>query len=150
MKNETLCGALGAWGKTLGRRRPDLCGAGSPERSMGRVVVESRGGELLLVERLFKEGLARKGRMAELQEVLEQEGLSVKAPLRNLKGEHLSCTEGGWFQITPYVKGSPLGRPTYLGDAWRGEKVAEFLVGLRRAEPLCRGVTAPEPFALPS
>ena len=149
MNNDMIHGALAAWGKTLERNRPDLCAAGSPERSLDRRVVEASAGELLLVERISEGARHQKGRMAELQAILGGQGLPVHGPLKSKEGHHHEKVEGHWFQVTPYIPGVPLDRPAYVGDGWRGEAVADFLISLREKESLCSDVMDGPGFDLP-
>lgn len=142
--------ALGAWGVRCEKIRDDLLPAGSPERCMGRAVVEGVDGSLFLVERIDEATASRKREMARLMRALSEGGLPVAAPLEGKAGETLVSEGGSLWQLTPFVQGVPLERPLYTKQPWRGESLAYFLLDMRRLSSSFDPSLAGETFNLPA
>jgi homoserine kinase type II len=122
------------FGLALQGARPDVPLAGSPERSLARAAVEDKAGRLYVIEALVPDSRVRKTRIADMLDVLNQRGLAAANPyLASSSGEHVLYMDGGYWQIAPFVPGAPLPRPEWVGEAWRGQRLAAFLVDLRRA-----------------
>lgn len=129
---ETYRTLLGVWDLEFARMRPELEVAGSPERSIFRVVVEDRAGRLFVLERISDPTLDRKRLINLALRDLRASGLSRVHPyLRGKGGELLARHGDGHWQLMPYLHGVPLERPGYIADAWRGEHLAGFLAALR-------------------
>lgn len=124
--------ALGVWGVRCEKIRKDLQLAGSPERCLGRAVVEGVDGALFFIEQIGKATAPRKREMARLMRSLAKGGLPVAAPLVDQTGETLVAEGGSLWQLTPFVQGVPLERPLYTKEPWRGEALAYFLLDMRR------------------
>ncbi|MCG8473422.1 MAG: phosphotransferase [Desulfobacterales bacterium] len=129
---EVLASVLERWGAELKCLRKDLVVAGSPERSLGRCVVETVEGERFILERVGKGAVLRKEEMARLQARLFAAGLPVRGPLAFSSGSFLLPYGGQHYQLTPYTRAEPLRQPDYIYDGWRGAAVAELLLKLRR------------------
>lgn len=142
--------ALGAWGVRCGAIRGDVLSAGSPERSLGRWVVEGADGALFLLERIDARTASRKVEMAKLMAALADGGLPVSPPLKSKSGETLVPDGGGLWQLTRFVQGVPLSQPDYTRDAWRGEVLAGFLLTMRRISEGLEASLLGEPFDLPA
>jgi homoserine kinase type II len=131
---EALAEAASRWGIHAARLRSDLDIAGSPERSLFRIVVEEEAGALFMVERLDPVTLDRKREIALAVAALAVDLPEVMPYLRADDGETIVKTEAGFVQVARYVPGVPLPRPDYLDQAWRGPALADFLIRLRRSE----------------
>ncbi|MBN1401394.1 MAG: hypothetical protein JXA74_11190, partial [Anaerolineae bacterium] len=122
------------YGLSPARLRPDLEIAGSPERCEYRAVIEDQRGKLYLVESLFEHTRARKVQIADALAALHREGLGAVHPyLADVRGEQVTRYGDGFWQIMPYIEGVPLPRPEWVGEAWRGLALADFLLGMRQA-----------------
>ncbi|NLT73606.1 MAG: phosphotransferase [Chloroflexi bacterium] len=115
-----------------------LCGdvipAGSPERSLARVVAATSDGARIVIERLPPEVARRKMEIAATIDALSRAGLSYTNPyLRSSSGQHVLPLGAHFWQVSPFLEGAPLPRPAWVWDGWRGESLAHFLVDLRRA-----------------
>ena len=130
---DLLVAASRRWGINLVRLRPDLALAGSPERTVWRSVTEANDGRLFVLEKIPSRVYARKRRIAATLHRLVDHGLQqVVAYLPDIDGEAIALiNEGGWhglWQLCPYVAGTPLKRPDYVMDEWRGNAAADFLI----------------------
>ncbi|WP_028316831.1 phosphotransferase [Desulfatibacillum aliphaticivorans] len=133
LNNQPIEIVVKAYGLQLSRLRTDLPLDGSPERSLERIAVEDEQGGLFLLEALKPETVDRKVSIAAALEALSLAGLKDLAPyLPHKDGGHILSQEEGHFQLSLYIKGTPLPRPEYLDQAWRGRAMAGFLVKLRR------------------
>jgi len=141
--------ALGAWGVRCEKIRDDLLPAGSPERCMGRAVVEGVDGALFLLERIDEATASRKREMARLMKALSEGGLPVAAPLESKAGETLVSEGECLWQLTPFVQGVPQERPLYTKQPWRGEALAYFLLDMRRLSASFDSSLTGESFNLP-
>lgn len=120
------------WRLRLARLRPELMPAGSPERSLGRAVIEDADRRVFLVERLSPAMAPRKMRIAATLSALCAGGLPhVPCPLADSSGQHVLPMGDSYWQITPYLPGDPVSRPAWVYDAWRGYALAQFLVTLQ-------------------
>jgi homoserine kinase type II len=113
----------------------DLCSVhyhipivGSPERSLFRVVIETKEGFFLL-EQVALRDLAKKKRIALVLDVLHHSGLScLSTYCKDTRGDSIVEHQGGFWQISPFLSGVALNRKTYLYEKWRGEALASFLI----------------------
>lgn len=118
---------------------PGRIPAGSPDRSLARVVAGTEDGHYFVIERLSPASAARKMEIASLLEALVQVGLSGANPyLPSGSGHHVLPLGPDYWQISPYLEGAPLPRPGWVWDAWRGEALAAFLIALQAASRLVR------------
>jgi homoserine kinase type II len=121
------------WGKEGALPRPDLPISGSPERSDFRVVVETAGNELYLLEKIEEGTLRRKEQIANLLQRLFESGLGRVNPYLRSRGKNfLSPCRGGFWQLSPFITGVDLPRPEYVADGWRGKELARFLIAFRK------------------
>ena len=140
---------LQSFGLPPGRLRRDIPLPGSPERCRERLAVEDAGGRLWMLERLAPGQAARREEVAALLDALAAKNESLRRLIpayRSLvhgAGHVLSVADGplvGDWQLSPCVRHTPLPRPGYLDDSWRGAAAAEFLLALERVS---RGVAIP-------
>ncbi|MHB8056221.1 MAG: phosphotransferase enzyme family protein, partial [Candidatus Aminicenantales bacterium] len=75
----------------------------------------------------------RKIEIAETLTVLGRRLPEIPAPLPLPDGKFAAESDGGFWQLWPFVEGVPLRRPEYAGDGWRGPVLADFLVRLKSA-----------------
>ncbi|MDL2286770.1 aminoglycoside phosphotransferase family protein [Desulfococcaceae bacterium OttesenSCG-928-F15] len=105
---------------------------GSPERALFRMPVKTDKG-IFVLERFSKESLQRKKNIAETLHQLKKGGMShILPPLGRSGEDSLFDYENTPCQLTPYISGTPLERPSYVNDAWRGASLADFLADLRQ------------------
>jgi homoserine kinase type II len=121
------------WGITMKQMRPDLTVPGSPERCLERSVVEGCGGRFFLLEKIPPQAVEKRERIARALQYLSGQGLPEIHPYLLAGNKSVLETEGGAFQMSPYVTGIEFTRPDYVGDGWRGRAMADFLVRLRQA-----------------
>jgi homoserine kinase type II len=128
-----IAGILDLWDIRFARLRPELEPAGSPERSLARKVCEDDHNRLFLLDQISFLNLARKIEIAETLTVLGRRIPEIRAPLPLPDGKFAAESDGGFWQLRPFVEGVPLRRPEYAGDGWRGPVLADFLVRLKAA-----------------
>ncbi len=120
------------WGLEIKALLPGLDIDGSPERSLFRTVFENAAGERYILEQIPPESLEAKTRMASTLAYLKQQGLNKIQPyLPGCQNRFLLKHAGQFWQITPFIPGTPLDRQRYLYEKWRGAKLADFLIALR-------------------
>ncbi|TYT75709.1 phosphotransferase family protein [Desulfobotulus mexicanus] len=137
---QTLAGHMG-----LGNCKPipDICLAGSPERSQSRMAVETKKG-IFVLERFSLNQGPRKNLIADLLFRLDALDLPhILLPLRDDKGRALIKKNAAFFQFTPYIKGEELPRPEYTKDSWRGKAFAGFIINLLKKGTMARINTPP-------
>jgi len=130
---ETIRDVISHWGLELKAVRPDLDIQGSPERSLFRTAMEDEAGGLFVVERIAPERRERKQLISTILSDLHADGLEQVVPyLTTPAGESLVFHGVTWWQVAPFIAGTPLDRPRYLHDAAKGEALARFLCDLSR------------------
>ncbi|NTV29125.1 MAG: aminoglycoside phosphotransferase family protein [Candidatus Omnitrophica bacterium] len=150
MQDQILAEILSRWNIALGKIRPELLIAGSPERSEYRVVVESADGRLYILEKIALRLRERKTRIARTLESLAGFGLPELHPyLRDVTGEFLSPVSDGLWQVVTFVPGVNLERPQYVHEHWRGQAMADLLIRLRQAAHKLPSVSNETVFSLP-
>ena len=146
---EIMAAAARLWGIRLKDQRPDLVPEGSPERSAFRTTIEDEAGDCFVLEIIAPECRARKRLIGIMLNRLSADGLSqIVPPLGTPAGDHLAYCRGFWWQITPFIPGTPLERPAYLGDAEKGEALAAFLAELGRHTECLHPEQLPPVFSL--
>ncbi|MBN2625548.1 MAG: aminoglycoside phosphotransferase family protein [Spirochaetales bacterium] len=107
---------------------------GSPERSLYRTVVLSRG-EKLILEQIEPDRAENHEKTARRLERLSERGLPVNPFLRGTDGNAIQRgREEQTWQLSRLVEGTALNRETYWRDGWRGEALGQFLCALYAAE----------------
>jgi homoserine kinase type II len=120
------------WDIKIGGPRQDIDIAGSPERTVHRVVVEDDDLRLWVLEAIPPGTDEHKLRICQTLECLHDRGLKTVHPyLPDAEGRLLVHHGSSNWQIRPFVEGVPLPRPEYLQDGWRGGACADFLLDLR-------------------
>jgi homoserine kinase type II len=125
---------LSHWSVALERPRPDIGIAGSPERTIYRIVLEDRAGQLWLLEKIPGRLKHRKREIILFLEHLKQQGFQY-APAyhpHDTGGYHVEDGDALW-QLIPFISGMDLDRPGYVFDGWRGACIANCLVSFREA-----------------
>jgi homoserine kinase type II len=98
-----------------------------------RAAFEDETGGLFILEQIAASRRDQKQRISKALEQLHQSGFQPVAPcLRASSGEWLCFYDGFWWQITPFITGTPLSRPVYIQDARKGEALARVLGDLYR------------------
>lgn len=120
------------WNLQLKRTRPDLKIGGSPERTVFRMVVEDKAGNLFLLEQIFPDSFDLKLKIINTLNSLKQRELACIHPYLPARGNEfiVACEDMKW-QLVPYIGGKPLKRPDYVSERWRGTCCAEFLLDMR-------------------
>lgn len=130
---ETIRDVISHWGLDLKTVRPDLDIQGSPERSLFRTAVEDEAGGLFVVERIAPDRREHRQFISRILDDLHNGGLKQVVPyLTTPAGDSLVFHGDTWWQVAPFVAGTPLDRPAYLHDAAKGKALALFLVDLSR------------------
>ena len=131
---DVLKKVLSRWGRELKCLRMDLGILGSPERAMGREVLEDAQGKLLVVERLPLPARGEREKQAMNLQGLASAGMPHLLPwLSPTPGAFGVVEEGYFWQLRPWAPGVPLPRDSYAQDGWRGTAAARFLLALRTA-----------------
>jgi homoserine kinase type II len=133
MDPTNVAAVFGRFGLELGRLRPDLPLAGSPERCLERTGAEDTRGRLWVVERHDPATAARKEEIAAAAAFLAARLPEVKPWRSCAPGRTVAEHGGGAWQVSPFVPGTPLDRPAYALEGWRGEALADLLVRFRAA-----------------
>jgi homoserine kinase type II len=134
MDHDELKEILKAWGLGFRQRRDDLSIAGSPERCLFRVGIETDDGGRFVLERIAPEQLSRRTGMGAVLQALRERGLGmIQAYLSDTQGAYVTRYGTDLWQISPYTEGVPLSRSGYIFDGWRGSVLADFLVALKKA-----------------
>lgn len=146
---ETIRAVLSQWNLSLKAIRPDLAIQGSPERSLFRAACEDVTGRLFVMEQIAPDHRERKQLISIILNDLYADGLKQVAPyLSTPAGQSLAFCEDAWWQIAPFVAGTPLDRPAYLRDAAKGEALARFCIDLSRHAKSLSGVQNMPRFSL--
>ena len=142
---ETIRAVLARWGLSLKTVRTDLEIQGSPERTLFRAAVEDGTGKLLVVEQVALSRGERRRFISRILADLHADGLRQVVPCpKTPAGQSLVFCDGAWWQVFPFIEGTPLDRPGYLHDAEKGEALARFLCSLyRHARRLPSGRSIP-------
>lgn len=148
MTNDDIAATLERLGLAFLRTRPDLPLAGSPERCLERLGVESGDGRVWVAERHPLAMAGRKQQIAEAAAFLAGRLPEVKPWLAFAPGRFVDERSDGAWQVSPYVPGVPLDRPAYAFEGWRGEALADLLIRFRAAAAGLPGLESAPPFTL--
>ena len=119
------------WGISFSRIRPDLVPAGSPERTIFRVVIAGDGDRLFVLERIPPQTRHVKLRILQSLEWLARKGMHGIVPyVSGRDGRYIQEFGGGLWQLMPFVCGVALDRERYLHEKWRADVLARFLIEL--------------------
>jgi homoserine kinase type II len=123
---------VSSWNIEYAKTHPELDIAGSPERTAFRVVIEDGEHRVWVLESIFPDSEEHKLLIAKTLAHLHREGIRPVHPyLSNSENAWIVGFENEHWQIRPYVEGTPLPRPSYVVDRWRGKACAAFLLDLR-------------------
>ncbi len=146
---EWLKEVAASWGIRVKALRPRLIPAGSPERTLFRVVVEDAQGGRFILEQIPTAARCAKMRIIRVLEFLSAKGLAGITPYRaDGDGEYLHARDGGLWQLVPFVDGVPLDRERYIHEGWRAGVLARFLIELKEASRGLPHSSPAEPFSL--
>lgn len=124
---------LAMWGVAFAGIVRGIAVGGSPQRSASRVVVSGLDGSQWILEEIEKENLARKKRMADPLLQLQASGLQQIHPWKRTRnGSCFAAFQNRHWMLRAFVEGVPLDRQNYLGDPWRVDAMADFLLNLRQ------------------
>ena len=130
--DDTIREIVSCWKVKYAESRPELDIAGSPERTLYRAVIEDEDHGLWVLEALFPDSEEHKLLISKTLAHLHREGIRPVHPyLSNKDNSSIVRFENERWQIRPYVEGTPLPRPSYILDRWRGKACADFLLDLR-------------------
>ena len=125
--------ALAFWERVFQRQRPDKIIAGSPERCLCRTVIEDVEGNLLLLEEIAPDTKAHKQSIITTLHFLHRQGLKKINPCMETRGgETIIHSSGRLWQLSRFIEGIPMRRPSYVRSAVRGHALAKFLLELDR------------------
>ncbi len=106
---------------------------GSPERVEFRLVLKDTNNQLYLLEEINSKHLKRKQLIAKTLDMLaSQQTPYVFSYLQTTQKTYHLFYNNTYYQLSRYLKGTPLLRPQYLSEGWRGEKTAFFLRHLKK------------------
>jgi homoserine kinase type II len=98
-----------------------------------RAAFEDEAGGLFVLEQIAPAQRERKRFIREILDQLQADGLKQVLPyIRTLSGESPTFCDGAWWQVSPFIAGTPLDRPGYIRDAGKGKALARFLGDLSR------------------
>jgi len=130
--DDTIREIVSCWNLKYAKPRPELDIAGSPERTLHRAVIEDEDHGLWVLEAIFPHSGEHKLLISKTLAYLRGEGIGTVHPyLSNHDNASIARYENEHWQIRPYVEGTPLPRPSYVLDRWRGKACADFLLDLR-------------------
>ena len=125
--------AAAQWNLQINSIRRDIPIAGSPERCELRFVIQDEQDRLYVLECIFDADLDRKGRIIYCLDYLFRTRLpGINPYLRTKRNDWIVCCDNRYWQLAPFVNGTALNRPEYVYDKWRGNVMADFLIGLRK------------------
>ncbi|MDY6906531.1 MAG: phosphotransferase [Thermodesulfobacteriota bacterium] len=125
---ETLIKVARHWEIAVKTVRSDIDLHGSPERSLFRAAIEDRAGDVFVLEHVDPDRRQHKQLIAGVLKSLYKQGLDKVFPyLETRAGDFLVYEKERWWQVAPYVAGTPLDRPAYLQDSKKGAALAVFL-----------------------
>lgn len=130
---ETVRRVVSHWSLHFKSIRSDLDLQGSPERSVRRAAFEDETGGLFVLEQISPSQRDKKCFISKTLNQLRAAGLKQVDPyLQTPTGDFLTFCNGAWWQVLPFVAGTPLDRPGYIRDAPKGDTLAIFLRDLSR------------------
>ena len=119
------------WNIEFQKERNDLNITGSPERTDYRTVIQDVNNNLFILEKINEDLYKHKLMISKTLEYLYKKGLkNIQPYLKNKYSETISEVNEEYWQIIPYIQNISLKRPDYVFDGWRGEILADFLLGL--------------------
>jgi homoserine kinase type II len=135
---------LSEWDISFKKAHPEIAISGSPQRCNYRIVIEDDTDQFYILENILKTKITQKQMIAQTLSYLSNHNISEINPyLKNSQG-FITKIDTTFWQIQPYVKGVELNRPEYVFDAWRGEKLADFLINLwKNTEDISENISLP-------
>lgn len=122
---------LNQWEIRYQSKKPDICIAGSPERTSYRIVIEDDKKTFYILEKILSDRYKHKLTISTtLDQLKKYDVLYVQPYLKTITNESFIEYKNAYWQLIPYISGLPLNRPQYIMDSWRGKKTAEFLIDL--------------------
>lgn len=142
---EIISTVLAQWNLCLKTIHPELNLLGSPERTLFRTAFEDESGGIFVIEQIAPNRREKKLYISQILDYLHTDGLKQVVPcLKTPTGQSLTFSHGAWWQVFPFIDGTPLDRPSYIHDVGKGEALAFFLGELsRHATRLPRDRTTP-------
>jgi len=133
---------LSHWHMSFGDFIPHAECYGSPERSQFRCVLKNTNDDLYLLEQLRDDNVNRKNRIAQNLALLKNSNpkLPIHPYCRIPSSLWVLEIDQQYWMLSPYIPATPLHRPAYLEDAWRGVLYAQFLLELRHSAESCAGM----------
>ena len=123
-------GLMELWGLKFSHALPGKFIHGSPERTLFRSVVDDCKGSRYLLERIDPANADKKINIALRLDTFFEKGLPVNPYLKGKDGRHLQNYSGEIWEISAFVESLPLDRSIYWKQHWRGEAIADFLLGI--------------------
>jgi len=149
MDKEYLKSLLVNWLIDVADVFPEAWIAGSPERTIRRVVIADSEERKFVLEEIAPSAIDRKKEIAGILDDLSRGGLKQVHPCRpNRWTEVITQYDGRFWQLREYIPGISLPRPEYLEEAWRGEALADFLLALHETSAKTLASPAGEAFSI--
>lgn len=147
--DNSIINAAALWDLDVRGVRKDIEICGSPERCEFRCVIECSDDKLYVIERLNEEEIRLKQRIISSLNYLSDQGLAGINPYTaSPSGDYVVKYNNKFWQISRFVSGTPLKRPEYVFDQWRGNILADFLIDLRRKASAMPGFENKSPFSI--
>jgi len=135
---------LSEWDILFKKTRPELIISGSPQRCAYRVVVEDDSGCVYLLENISKTQFSHKKLIAQTVSYLSSKNIPEISPYVMNQQGYIAKIEKNYWQLQPFINGIKLRRPDYVFDAWRGRKLADFLIRLwKKTEDISEHISLP-------
>lgn len=143
MEKNEIAHILSAWDLNFSELIPYAECYGSPERSQFRCVLKDSKNKMYLLERIHYTQIARKNEIARQLYLLKKSN-----PLLPIHPYCQSTHSSSWLEemnhqhwmLSPYHSATPLQRPYYLEEAWRGKIYAQFLLDLNSSSRSISGL----------
>ena len=135
---------LAEWNLSFKKTHPELVISGSPQRCVYRIVVEDDTSHNFILENIPKTQFSHKQRIAQTLSYLSQNNIAEINPYLKNENGFFAKIDSKFWQIQPFIRGIELDRPNYVFDAWRGEKLADFLIRLwKTTEDISENISSP-------
>jgi len=114
---------------------PEINLQGSPERCICRVCVKDENNKLYILEKILPAQLKRKQEIINIVKELRKKKINkVPIYLNSQDNTHIINHKGQYWQLSEYTHGMPVIQPDYLQDSEKGERLAEFLIMLKKSK----------------
>ncbi|MFH0753960.1 MAG: phosphotransferase [Candidatus Omnitrophota bacterium] len=129
---EMLISLCACWGIKFKTTRPGLIPAGSPERTLFRIVIEDEQADLWAIEKIRPAAFQAKLKIIKTLDYLSRRGFSKVTPyLTGVNGLPIQEYASGLWQMVSFLPGEELDRQSYMFDGWRAGVLSDVLIKIR-------------------